>query len=69
MPIYEFACHACQHEFEMLFPSFRTKVAFPRCHGGDVEKLFSAFAMRAGGSAMPSPAASAGSGGGCCGGG
>lgn len=69
MPIYEFACQACQHEFEMLVPSHSTKVACPRCRGGDVEKLFSAFAVRGGGSAMPSPAASAAGGGGCCGGG
>ncbi len=69
MPIYEFACQSCQHEFEMLVPSHRTKVACPQCRSGEVEKLFSAFAVRGGGRSFDSPAASVGAGGGCGGGG
>jgi putative FmdB family regulatory protein len=72
MPIYEFACQGCQHEFEMLVPSHRTKVACPRCQGGEVEKRFSAFAVRGSGGFVESRAAAAGmggGGGGCCGGG
>ncbi len=71
MPIFEYACHSCQHEFEMLVPSHTTKVACPKCQGGDVEKRFSAFAVRAvGGGTGPVPAAGmSGGGGGCCGGG
>ena len=69
MPIYEFACQSCQQEFEMLVPSHRTTVACPRCRSGDVEKLFSAFAVRGGGRSMEFPPGSAGAGGGCCGGG
>ncbi len=72
MPIFEFACQSCQHEFEMLVPSHRTMVACPRCQGGDVEKLFSAFAVRGSGASGESRAPAAGlggGGGGCCGGG
>jgi putative FmdB family regulatory protein len=69
MPIYEYACQSCEHEFEMLVPSSTTRVACPRCQGGDVEKLFSAFAVRGGGAGEPRGAAPMGGGGGCCGGG
>ncbi len=72
MPIYEYACQSCQHEFEMLVPSHKTKVACPRCQGGDVEKLFSSFALRGSGGFVESRAAASGmsgGGGGCCGGG
>jgi putative FmdB family regulatory protein len=68
MPIYEYACESCEHEFEMLVPSHRTAVACPKCRSGKVEKLFSAFAVR-GAAAVSVPAASGGGGGGCCGGG
>jgi len=71
MPIYEYTCQYCAHEFEMLVPSYATSVACPRCQGGEVEKLFSAFAVRGGGSVGESRAAApmSGGGGGCCGGG
>ena len=69
MPIYEYACQSCEHEFEMLVPSHRTAVACPKCRSGKVEKLFSAFAMRSPGGSAGASAAPAGGGGGCCGGG
>ena len=48
MPLYEYTCRGCGAEFEALvragsFPSC------PRCGGTDLEKRFSAFAMRSGG--------------------
>jgi putative FmdB family regulatory protein len=65
MPIYEYTCQACDHRFEELVSvSGGTVVACPSCASGDVEKLFSTFAMHAAGRDMP---ASSG-GGGCCGG-
>jgi putative FmdB family regulatory protein len=43
MPIYEYACRACAHDFEALvFGSERA--ACPSCGTTDVEKRFSAFA-------------------------
>jgi putative FmdB family regulatory protein len=70
MPIFEYACQSCAHDFEMLVPSYKTTVACPRCQSGDVEKRFSAFALRGSGSTVePRSAGAAGAGGGCCGGG
>ena len=71
MPIYEYACGACEVTFEMLVPSSSTTVACPRCQSGKVEKLFSSFAVRgrgAGGDSAPfTGGGMSGGGGGCCG--
>ncbi|MBF8300337.1 MAG: FmdB family transcriptional regulator [Acidobacteria bacterium] len=45
MPLYEYECRACRHQFERLV---RTGDApeCPRCHGRDLERLPSHVAIR-----------------------
>jgi putative FmdB family regulatory protein len=73
MPIYEYACTACDHRFEELVSAAGTTiVACPSCRSGDVEKLLSTFQRtRVGGDmpSVPAPIPHGGGGGGCCGGG
>jgi len=46
MPILEYACRACGHQFEFLkLPTTVGTVTCPACHGEDLERLLSAFAM------------------------
>ena len=40
MPIYEYACHDCQHEFEALLRGADAP-ACPACQGRHLAKLFS----------------------------
>jgi putative FmdB family regulatory protein len=47
MPIYDFRCRACGHEFEALVPVLGT-AACPACSAADVERLVSAFGVRSG---------------------
>ena len=54
MPIYEYKCGACGHQFEHLARAGVTP-ACPKCQGQDLEKLLSVFAVNTGGS---SPSAS-----------
>ena len=43
MPLYEYTCRKCSKRFEALvFGS--EKAACPKCHGSDLEKMFSTFA-------------------------
>jgi len=44
MPIYEYACRACRHEFETLVRSGETPAC--RCGSQDLEKKLSAFATQ-----------------------
>lgn len=47
MPIFEYACRACGHQFEMLvLPS--TSPSCPSCAGTDLEKLLSTPAVKSG---------------------
>jgi putative FmdB family regulatory protein len=55
MPIYEYACHQCGHEFEALVRS-NTVPECPTCHSTDLDKQLSVFATAASG-AEPVPAA------------
>lgn len=48
MPIYEYACQQCQHEFELLVRS-DTVPACPLCGGHELEKCLSLFATTASG--------------------
>jgi putative FmdB family regulatory protein len=69
MPIYEYACRSCEHQFEELVSSYGTLVACPQCTSGDVSQLLSTFSSRTVGGDQPAPRATGGGGGGCCGGG
>ena len=40
MPIYEYSCQACGHEFELLVLK-KTKPACPSCESNDLERLIS----------------------------
>lgn len=48
MPVYEYRCQACQHEFEELVRSEASEksVACPDCGGRKVERKLSVFAAR-----------------------
>ncbi|MGE0593149.1 MAG: FmdB family zinc ribbon protein [Vicinamibacterales bacterium] len=43
MPLFEYACSACAHEFEMLVRGDDTPVC-PACHGTRLERRMSVFA-------------------------
>ena len=47
MPIYEYRCKACAHEFEALVLPHKpeTEPECPECHSKDLEKLLSGFAL------------------------
>jgi putative FmdB family regulatory protein len=64
MPIFEYRCRICGHEFEELVPRADTVVHCPTCEGA-AEKLFSTFAAAVG----SSNSASMCGGGGCAPGG
>jgi len=44
MPIYEYQCRACQHQFEALVRKGDTP-AFPACMSADLEKILSSFGV------------------------
>lgn len=50
MPIYEYHCLECGVTFEKLVPLNTDSTDCQKCHSPRVEKLFSAFAVQAGGS-------------------
>jgi len=70
MPLYEYSCRDCSKRFEQLLFG-REKPACPNCHGADLEKLLSTFAVGAGGAASfgaargPEVSGAGGSAGGC----
>lgn len=43
MPMFEFSCRACGHQFETLVMSARAIPRCPRCEGDDLEKRYSVF--------------------------
>ncbi len=51
MPIYEYVCTDCDHAFEALLRGHE-RPACPACHGEDLKKQLSVFAVSTGG---PSP--------------
>ena len=55
MPIYEYACNKCGHEFETLVRSSSVPDC-PTCHSTDLEKKLSVFAT-AGSTAAAAPLA------------
>ena len=47
MPLYEYRCRKCSRRFETLVFG-NEKPSCPKCHGNDLEKLWSAFAVAGG---------------------
>src|SRR5262249_34559585 len=45
MPVYEFRCRACDHEFEQLVLPGRPEPACPECQSADLERKLSSFAV------------------------
>ena len=45
MPIYDYQCRTCGKEFEGLVRPQDAPPQCPACHGADLEKLLSAFAV------------------------
>ncbi len=62
MPIYEYSCRACGHEFETLVRASDTPCC-ERCAGADLEKKLSVFSSQAS-AAEPAPCGSCGHAGG-----
>ena len=46
MPIFDFRCRACGHEFEALVRAQDPPARCPSCQHIDVEKLLSGFALK-----------------------
>ncbi|QJB55426.1 zinc ribbon domain-containing protein [Pseudodesulfovibrio sp. zrk46] len=71
MPIYEYKCEECGHEFEELVSSQEAVPPCPKCKSEKVAKLMSACAVQTEGSGggMPDLGAMPPMGGGCGGGG
>jgi putative FmdB family regulatory protein len=46
MPIYEFRCEGCGHQFSLLLPMSQSNAecACPRCHAPGARRLISSFA-------------------------
>jgi putative FmdB family regulatory protein len=44
MPLYDFRCKTCNHEFEALVRSVDVPEC-PMCHGHDLQRLLSTFAV------------------------
>ena len=47
MPLYEYSCKACEHQFETLVRNGDTPEC-PACHGNTLERRFSVFAAHTG---------------------
>lgn len=58
MPIFEYICEHCQHQFEALVFG-REKAVCPKCHGKKLAPQLSVFAVSAKGSASSHAAPSA----------
>lgn len=66
MPIYEYGCHDCGHEFEELIRCSDPKVNCPKCGGEKCDKLMSAVCFRSKGADGSTAASSSGGGCGGC---
>ena len=45
MPIYEYICNTCEHNFEQLVTNTSDEIICPECAGTDVKKMISAPAL------------------------
>jgi putative FmdB family regulatory protein len=63
MPLYEYSCKECAHQFELLVRTSDTPEC-PACHATTLERRFSVFAAHTGGAAAraaaPGPCGSCG---------
>lgn len=72
MPLYEYHCNGCNHDFEeLVLSSSNTAIACPSCTSGDVVKKMSASALGRSSQGLPScgggcPGAGGCSTGSCC---
>ncbi|HEY7334045.1 MAG TPA: zinc ribbon domain-containing protein [Bryobacteraceae bacterium] len=46
MPIYEYLCHGCRHQFECLLLGSSARAKCPNCESEDLEQLISSCAVR-----------------------
>jgi putative FmdB family regulatory protein len=58
MPIFEYICRDCHHQFETLVTGSRVPVC-PSCQGGALDKQLSVFAVSSPGPRKRAPAAGA----------
>jgi putative FmdB family regulatory protein len=52
MPLFEYECRACHHQFELLVRE-STELACPSCRGTQLDKQLSVFAVSAPGASRP----------------
>ena len=64
MPLFEYACKECDHEFEALVRGAETPEC-PACHGHELQRRLSVFAAHTAGSAGTGDAPSFGACGSC----
>ncbi|MFO7801514.1 MAG: zinc ribbon domain-containing protein [Desulfovermiculus sp.] len=67
MPIYEYTCAQCAHQFEEIVLGAHTEVACPECGSADTQKLMSRCRSKLGGASPQGQSASVPSSGGCAG--
>jgi len=61
MPIFEYACAQCKHEFEKLVLNSSEKISCPKCKSKKVSRMMSAFAFSVGGKFKSTASSSCGS--------
>ena len=61
MPIYEYVCDRCGHEFEKLVFNSSEKIGCPKCKARKVSRKMSAFAFSSGGKFKSTASSSCGS--------
>jgi putative FmdB family regulatory protein len=47
MPIFEYICRGCNHQFETIVRSVREKICCPKCASKKLDKQFSVFSAPA----------------------
>lgn len=55
MPLFEYACRTCDHEFEALVRASSDTPECPSCHGTSLERRLSVFAAHTNGTAASAP--------------
>jgi putative FmdB family regulatory protein len=48
MPLFEYLCKECGHEFERIVPRYDSRTGCPRCASNRVEKQLSVFSVSGG---------------------